>query len=53
MYDEQDLERIRKNDDHVLNFVNHQKGDPEKAAGMIDLSLKFRKQHELNGKSVF
>ena len=49
VYDERDLERLRSNDDHVLNFIKHQKGEIEKAAAMIDQSLKFRKQHELNG----
>ena len=53
MYDERDVARFNEQDEYTLRFILHQQRDVKKAAAMVDASLKFRKQFQLNGNVVF
>jgi len=51
VYSPVDVERVRCVDDYVTCFLNHQHDDIDKAAAMIDASLRWRKELDLNGLS--
>lgn len=48
VYDKRDLERLRLEDDYVCSFLRHQTGSVDKANEMVDVSLRWRKELEVN-----
>lgn len=49
VYHGDDVERLRTNDVYVRRFLLHQHRNLEKAANMMDMSLRFRKEYDVNG----
>lgn len=52
VYDKRDLERFRLEDEYVCCFLRHQQGSVEKASEMVDVSLRWRKELEVNGNFI-
>jgi len=50
VYDDVDVERIQNDDHYVECFLIHQKLNVDKTVNMIDSSLKFRKEMDLNSE---
>ena len=50
LYDTRDLERLEIEDAVVSCYLKHQKGSLERTVGMINTSLKWRKEIGVNGE---